>query len=143
VLTLAIGEMVSMLPKIWLRADAFYLRLSQADAKLTYVAKALARVAGNQATLCAEAHPLLPQALKDAGFVCDETPDSAYVKAHFAPRWRVRRHEPPLGLAIEDAGPPAEVSKGLVSSPRTQRHAIVIGAGLAGCAITERLASRA
>jgi tRNA 5-methylaminomethyl-2-thiouridine biosynthesis bifunctional protein len=142
VLTLAIGEMVSMLPKIWLRADAFYLRLSQADAKLTYVAKALARVAGNQATLCAEAHPLLPQALKDAGFVCDETPDSAYVKAHFAPRWRVRRHEPPLGLAIEDAGPPAEVSKGLVSSPRTQRHAIVIGAGLAGCAITERLASR-
>jgi tRNA 5-methylaminomethyl-2-thiouridine biosynthesis bifunctional protein len=131
VLTLAIGEMESMLPKIWLRADAFYLRLSHADVKLAYVAKALARIAGDRATLCAEAHPLLPQALKDAGFICDETPDRTYVKAHFAPRWRVRRHEPPLALAIEDA-----------SLHQTPRHAIVIGAGLAGCAITERLASR-
>ena len=69
VLTLAIGELESMLPKIWLRADAFYLRLSQVDAKLAYIAKALARIAGDQATLCAEAHPLLPQALKDAGFI--------------------------------------------------------------------------
>ena len=146
VLTLAIGKLESMLPKIWLRADAFYLRLSQVDAKLAYVAKALARVAGDQATLCAEAHPLLPQALKDAGFICDETPDGGYVKARFAPRWRVRRHEPPLALAIENenAAPSAEFSKNAASaSPsQTPRHAIVIGAGLAGCAITERLASR-
>jgi len=130
VLTLAIGELESMLQKIWLRADAFYLRLSHADAKLAYVAKALARVAGDQATLCAEAHPQLPRALEDAGFICDETPDASYVSARFAPRWRVRRHEPPLALAIED------------SQVQTLRHAIVIGAGLAGCAITERLASR-
>ncbi len=133
VLTLAIGEIESMLPKIWLRADAFYLQLSHADAKPAYIAKALARIAGNEATLCAEAHPLLPQALKDAGFICDETPDDAYVKAHFAPRWRVRRHEPPLPLVIE---------KENASTLQAPRHAIVIGAGLAGCAITERLASR-
>jgi len=144
VLTLAIGELESMLPKIWLRADAFYLRLSQVDAKLAYIAKALARVAGDQATLCAEAHPLLSRALKDAGFVCDETPDGAHVKARFAPCWRVRRHEPPLALAIENATPSAEFSTDAVSAsaPQTPRHAIVIGAGLAGCAITERLASR-
>ena len=146
VLTLAIGELESMLPKIWLRADAFYLRLSQVDAKLSYVAKALARIAGDQATLCAQAHPLLPQALNDAGFICDETQDGAYVKARFAPRWRVRRHEPPLALAIENENAPPSVAlskdAAAVCSPKTPRHAIVIGAGLAGCAITERLASR-
>ena len=144
VLTLAIGELESMLPKIWLRADAFYLRLSEVDAKLAYIAKALARVSGDQATLCAEAHHVLPRALKDAGFICDETPDGAYVKARFAPRWRVRRHEPPLALAIEDATSSTEVLKDAASaSPsQTPRHAIVIGAGLAGCAITERLTSR-
>src|SRR5471032_420310 len=144
VLTLAIGEPESMLSKIWLRADAFYLRLSEVDAKLAYIAKALARVAGDQATLCAEAHPLLPRALKDAGFISDETPDGAYVKARFAPRWRVRRHEPPLALTIEDATSSTEVLKDAASAfpSQTPRHAIVIGAGLAGCAITERLASR-
>jgi tRNA 5-methylaminomethyl-2-thiouridine biosynthesis bifunctional protein len=144
VLTLAIGELESMLPKIWLRADAFYLRLSQVDAKLAYIAKALARVAGDQATLCAQAHPLLPQALKDAGFICDEIPHGAFVKARFAPRWRVRRHEPPRALAIEGATPSAVLSTDAVSASSRQglRHAIVIGAGLAGCAITERLASR-
>ena len=144
VLTLAIGELQSLLSKIWLRADAFYLRLLQVDAQLAYIAKSLARVAGDQATLCAEAHPLLPRALKDAGFICDETPDGAYVKARFAPRWRVRRHEPPLAFAIENLTPPTKFSKDAVSasSPRMLRHAIVIGAGLAGCAITERLASR-
>jgi tRNA 5-methylaminomethyl-2-thiouridine biosynthesis bifunctional protein len=126
VLTLAVGEMGSVLQKLWLRADAFYLRLSDADTKVAFIAKALARIAGDDATLCADAHPLLARALEDAGFICDETPHAGYVKARFAPRWRVRRHEPPLSLAI-----------GALT-----RHAIVIGAGLAGCAITERLASR-
>ncbi len=73
VLTLAIGELESMLQKIWLRADAFYLRLSHADAKLAYVAKALARVAGDQATLsyADSASPCFPARLEDAGFICD------------------------------------------------------------------------
>ena len=42
----------------------------------------------------------------------------------FAPRWRVRRHEPPAPLAVHE------------------RHAVVIGTGLAGCAVIERLAAR-
>jgi len=146
VLTLVIGELESMLQKIWLRADTFYLRLSHVDAKLAYVAKALARVAGDEATLCGEAHPLLPRALEDAGFICDETPGEAYISARFAPRWRVRRHEPPLPFGIEAVPPPAGFSTSTrslsASPPQTPRHAIVIGAGLAGCAITERLASR-
>lgn len=64
VLTLAIGELEIMLQKVWLRADAFYLRLSQVDAKLAYIAKALARVAGDQATLCAQAQPFFPKRSK-------------------------------------------------------------------------------
>jgi tRNA 5-methylaminomethyl-2-thiouridine biosynthesis bifunctional protein len=131
VLTLAVGELGSMLQKLWLRADAFYLCLSNTNTKAAFIAKALARIAGNDATLCAEAHPLLARALEDAGFICDEIPGAAYVKARFAPRWRVRRHEPPVAFAIEAS-----------SQGQTTRHAIVIGAGLAGCAITERLASR-
>jgi tRNA 5-methylaminomethyl-2-thiouridine biosynthesis bifunctional protein len=43
---------------------------------------------------------------------------------HFAPRWRVRRYEPPAPLQVDE------------------RHAVVIGAGLAGCAVIERLAAR-
>ena len=163
VLTLAVGELGSMLQKLWLRADSFYLRLSNTDVKLGYIVKALARVAGDQATLCAEAHPLLSRALEDAGFICvgDETPGAAYVNARFAPRWRVRRHEPPVALAIEALTPSAESLTGATpksapapgpiltpassqrfSQRQTPRHAIVIGAGLAGCAITERLAAR-
>ncbi|MDN7178611.1 FAD-dependent 5-carboxymethylaminomethyl-2-thiouridine(34) oxidoreductase MnmC [Caballeronia sp. SEWSISQ10-4 2] len=148
VLTLAIGELGSVLQKLWLRADSFYLRLSDTDAKLAYIIKALARVAGNQATLCAEAHPLLSRALEDAGFVRDgdETPGAVYVSARFAPRWRVRRHEPPVALAIEALTSSVSASGPILTrapaQPFPPRHAIVIGAGLAGCAITERLASR-
>src|SRR5258707_8799647 len=43
---------------------------------------------------------------------------------HFAPRWRVRRYEPPAPLEVDE------------------RHAIVIGTGLAGCAAIERLTAR-
>lgn len=148
VLTLAVGELGSVLQKLWLRADSFYLRLCDTDAKLAYIVKALARVAGDQATLCAEAHPLLSRALEEAGFVCDgdQTPGAAYVSARFAPRWRVRRHEPPVALAIEARTPPVCASGAIPAlapaQPFSRRHAIVIGAGLAGCAITERLASR-
>lgn len=159
VLTLAVGEPGSALQKLWLRADSFYLRLFDTDAKLASIVKALARLAGDQATLCAAAHPLLSRALEDAGFICDgdETPGAAYVSARFAPRWRVRRHEPPVALAIEALTSSAESLTGATprsvwasgpiltpasSQPISLRHAIVIGAGLAGCAITERLAAR-
>jgi tRNA 5-methylaminomethyl-2-thiouridine biosynthesis bifunctional protein len=126
VLTLAAGDAQSMLQKLWMRADSFYLHSAAFGETLPFVAKALARIAGDNATLCADAHPELPKALNDAGFKIDES--SHYVNARFAPRWRVRRHKPPTAF------PPAE--------NKATRHAMVIGAGLGGCAITERLASR-
>ncbi|KQR79760.1 FAD-dependent cmnm(5)s(2)U34 oxidoreductase [Burkholderia sp. Leaf177] len=126
VLTLAAGDAQSMLQKLWMRADSFYLQSAAFGDKLPFIAKALARIAADNAILCADFHLQLPKALNDAGFAIDETSHS--VNARFAPRWRVRRHEPPV------ADPAA-------GNERT-RHAMVIGAGLGGCAITERLASR-
>jgi tRNA 5-methylaminomethyl-2-thiouridine biosynthesis bifunctional protein len=129
VLTLAAGDPQSMLQKLWMRADSFYLSSGAFGEKLPFVAKALARIAGDNATLCTEFHPQLARALHDAGFEIDETTaDSCYVTARFAPRWRVRRHEPPIAFVPD--------------KNEDSRHAIVIGAGLSGCAITERLASR-
>jgi tRNA 5-methylaminomethyl-2-thiouridine biosynthesis bifunctional protein len=118
-LTLAAGDCSDMLPKIWARVDAFEVDASAAvDPKR--LAKTLARFAADDATLNASAAvmPQLEGALKSSGF------ELAHGVARFAPRWRVRRHEPPVALDI------------------LQRDAIVIGAGLAGCAVGSRLASR-
>ncbi|SAL64131.1 bifunctional tRNA (5-methylaminomethyl-2-thiouridine)(34)-methyltransferase MnmD/FAD-dependent 5-carboxymethylaminomethyl-2-thiouridine(34) oxidoreductase MnmC [Caballeronia telluris] len=123
VLTLIVGENADVLNKLWLRADAFNLRADRTvDPSAT--CKALARVAADHATLAAEAQPTLQRALEAAGFVCDPA-TKAILTARFAPRWRVRRHEPPLPASIDG-----------------DRHAIVIGAGLAGCAVSARLTAR-
>ncbi len=158
VLTLAVGELGSMLQKLWLRADSFYLRLSNTDVKLGYIVKALARVAGDQATLCAEAHPLLSRAHRR------RNPRFA-ASLHGCVRDCGRRVRAPtigaVALAIEALTPSAKSLTGATprsapapgpiltppssqpfSQRQTPRHAIVIGAGLAGCAITERLAAR-
>jgi tRNA 5-methylaminomethyl-2-thiouridine biosynthesis bifunctional protein len=121
VLTLAIGPADAMLRKLWLRADAFYLHADDDSTAVPSMCKALARLAGDGATLRATPHPLLRRSLENAGFVCQ---DGEPVSGHFAPRWRVRRHDPPRAM------------------PVVSREAIVIGAGLAGCAVTERLAAR-
>ncbi|KXU95657.1 FAD-dependent cmnm(5)s(2)U34 oxidoreductase [Caballeronia megalochromosomata] len=126
VLTLAIGDDGDeMLSRLWLRADAFHIEPTDDPRKLC---KSLARFAGDGATVCANAsaalHPPLRRALESSGFECLPVTTDTRVVARFAPRWRVRRHEPPLACA---------------ASPR---EAIVIGAGLAGCAVSARLAGR-
>jgi len=67
-------------------------------------------------------------ALEQTGFTSRDVEDGAGEPAlrvgEYAPRWRMRRHEPPRAL------------------PVASREAIVIGAGLAGCAVVERLAAR-
>ena len=133
VLTLVFGDVQETLPKLWLRADAFYLDgfapAKHRDAGSPAIFKALARVAGEGATFatCSSAAEV-ERALAAGGFVCADVPGFAPKRAmltgHFAPRWRVRRHEPPLPVAVRE------------------RRAIVVGAGLAGCALVERLAAR-
>jgi tRNA 5-methylaminomethyl-2-thiouridine biosynthesis bifunctional protein len=132
-LTLAFGDALELLPKLWLRADAFYLDgFSPAKNPELWsmpVFKSLARLAGDGATFAtytSAGH--VRRSLEQAGFSCKKAEGFGWKRAmlagEFAPRWRVRRHEPPLPLSVGE------------------RHAIVIGAGLAGCALTERLTAR-
>ncbi|HTH61833.1 MAG TPA: bifunctional tRNA (5-methylaminomethyl-2-thiouridine)(34)-methyltransferase MnmD/FAD-dependent 5-carboxymethylaminomethyl-2-thiouridine(34) oxidoreductase MnmC [Paraburkholderia sp.] len=132
-LTLAFGDAVDVLPKLWLRADAFYLDgfAPSKNPALWSPAlfKALARVAGDHATFATwSSAGDVKRALEQSGFEYRKVDGfgtkRAMLVGRFAPRWRVRRYEPPLPLAVDD------------------RHALVIGAGLAGCAMVERLAAR-
>jgi tRNA 5-methylaminomethyl-2-thiouridine biosynthesis bifunctional protein len=121
VLTLAIGDPNDMLSRLWLRADAFHLDAAAFD-NPQWLCKGIARLAGDDATVSATNiadAASLRRALEASGFTCADDRS-----ARFAPRWRVRRHEPPCASAVQS------------------REAIVIGAGLAGSAMTSRLAAR-
>ena len=132
-LTLAFGDALEVLPKLWLRADAFYLDgfapAKNPDLWSPAVFKALARVAGDHATFATwSSAGDVKRALEQSGFEYHKVDGfgtkRTMLTGRFAPRWRVRRYEPPLPLAVNE------------------RHALVIGAGLAGCALVERLAAR-
>lgn len=120
VLTLAFGDTADMLKKLVVRADAFYL---DGAASSTDVIRALAKMAGDAATFATRARSdEMKHALGETGFIFREVDDR--LVGEYAPRWRARRHEPPRALAV------------------ATRRALVIGAGLAGCAVVERLAAR-
>ncbi|MEZ0604980.1 bifunctional tRNA (5-methylaminomethyl-2-thiouridine)(34)-methyltransferase MnmD/FAD-dependent 5-carboxymethylaminomethyl-2-thiouridine(34) oxidoreductase MnmC [Paraburkholderia sp. IW21] len=133
VLTLVFGDAAETLPNLRLRADAFYLD-GFAPAKnpaiwTPAIFKALARTAGEGATFSTYSSAGdIKRALTQSGFEYRKVDGFGWKRAmlvgHFAPRWRVRRYEPPAPLAVDE------------------QHAIVIGAGLAGCAVIERLAAR-
>ncbi|MFX1685113.1 bifunctional tRNA (5-methylaminomethyl-2-thiouridine)(34)-methyltransferase MnmD/FAD-dependent 5-carboxymethylaminomethyl-2-thiouridine(34) oxidoreductase MnmC [Paraburkholderia sp. A1RO-5L] len=132
-LTLVFGDALDALPKMWLRADAIYLD-GFAPAKnpelwSPAIFKALARVAGEEATFATwSSAGDVKRALEQNGFEYRKTAGFGtkwtMLVGRFAPRWRVRRYEPPLALEL------------------AERHAVVIGAGLAGSALVERLAAR-
>ncbi len=132
-LTLVFGDAAETLPTLWLRADAFYLD-GFAPAKnpelwTPAIFKALARLAGEDATFSTYTSAGdVKRALTQTGFEYRKVEGFGWKRAmlvgRFAPRWRVRRHEPPAPLAVDE------------------RHAVVIGTGLAGCAVIERLAAR-
>ncbi|MGF6780515.1 bifunctional tRNA (5-methylaminomethyl-2-thiouridine)(34)-methyltransferase MnmD/FAD-dependent 5-carboxymethylaminomethyl-2-thiouridine(34) oxidoreductase MnmC [Paraburkholderia sp. GAS334] len=133
ILTLVFGDATDTLPSLWLRADAFYLDgfapAKNPDLWTPQLFKQLARLAGDDATFATyTSSGDVKRALLQAGFEYRKVEGFGWKRAmlvgRFAPRWRVRRHEPPLPLAVDE------------------RHAIVIGAGLAGCAVIERLTAR-
>ncbi len=133
VLTLALGDASEMLPKLVARADAFYLDgfapAKSPDLWSADLLRALARVAAEDATFAADSSAdVVKKALDETGFTYRESAGLAgkyaMLAGEYAPRWRMRRHEPPRAL------------------PVAAREAIVIGAGLAGCAVVERLAAR-
>lgn len=133
VLTLGFGDACALLPKLVARADAFYLDgfapAKNADLWSVDVFRALARVAAEEATFATYSSAgMVKKALVETGFTYRKMPGLAgkyaMLVGDYAPRWRSRRHEPPRAL------------------PVATRRAIVIGAGLAGCAVVERLAAR-
>ncbi|AKJ69644.1 FAD-dependent cmnm(5)s(2)U34 oxidoreductase [Pandoraea thiooxydans] len=129
-LTVAFGDLLEWLPKLRAGADAFYLDgFSPAKNPAMWsppVFKALARMARTDATVATyTAAGMVRRGLLDAGFELGKRPGYGrkrdMLAGRFAPRWRVRRHEPPTAVAWPD------------------RHALVIGAGLAGCALAHEL----
>ncbi|WP_341313829.1 bifunctional tRNA (5-methylaminomethyl-2-thiouridine)(34)-methyltransferase MnmD/FAD-dependent 5-carboxymethylaminomethyl-2-thiouridine(34) oxidoreductase MnmC [Paraburkholderia sp. IMGN_8] len=132
-LTLVFGDAAESLPTLRLRADAFYLDgfapARNPELWTPAIFKALARLAGEGATFSTYSSAGdIKRALTQCGFEYRKVEGFGWKRAmlvgHFAPRWRVRRYEPPAPLAVDE------------------RHAIVIGTGLAGCAVIERLAAR-
>ncbi len=132
ILTLAFGGVNDLLPQLRLNADAFYLD-GFAPAKnqemwSPTLCKALARVATSGATLATyTAAGVVRRTLNEVGFDVHKTQGfnlkREMLVGQFTPRWRTRQH-----LSRAYSG--------------NEKHALIIGAGLAGCALAERLTAR-
>jgi len=128
ILTLAFGDIADCLPQVDARIDAFYLdgfapgRNPEMWAQDSLAP--LARLAAPEATVATyTVAASVRAALAAAGFSCDKRPGFGrkrdMLAGRYAPRWTVPPHDVPH-----------------------DRRAIVIGAGIAGSAVCERLAAR-
>jgi tRNA 5-methylaminomethyl-2-thiouridine biosynthesis bifunctional protein len=131
-LTLAFGDAELLTERLRLRADAIYLDgfapRRNPEMWSPQLMQRLSRLARPGTTIATYSSAgMVRQGLEAAGFALEKCPGFGrkreMLRGSFAPRWPSRR---PREYAHE----------------RTKRHAIVIGAGLAGAAISERLASR-
>lgn len=127
-LTLAFGDALELMPRLRLRADAIYLdgfapRLNQ-DMWSLQLMRRLARLARSGATVATySSAALVRQGLEAAGFSVEKCPGFGRKRDMLRGSYSPRRPQ-----TAPDA-------------PRS-RHAIVVGAGIAGAAISERLARR-
>ena len=131
-LTLAFGDALELVPRLRLHADAIYLDgfapRCNPEMWSGQLLQDLARLARPGATVATYSSAgAVRQGLEAAGFALETRPGFGrkreMLRGRFAPRWPSRRAR---------RAPPE----------RTRRHAIVIGAGLAGAAVSERLAAR-
>ena len=132
VLTLALGDARDFVPQLVCGADAFYLDGFAPDRNPQMwepqLLKSLARMARAEATLATWSTARdVRDALAAAGFDIELRAGFGrkrqMLSGRFAPRWRVRRYEPPAAYEGE-------------------RSALVIGAGLAGSTAARALARR-
>ncbi|MGY8526917.1 bifunctional tRNA (5-methylaminomethyl-2-thiouridine)(34)-methyltransferase MnmD/FAD-dependent 5-carboxymethylaminomethyl-2-thiouridine(34) oxidoreductase MnmC [Paracidovorax citrulli] len=132
VLTLCFGDVESLLPRLSLGADAFYLDgfspSRNADMWQPSVMKGLARLARDGATLATyTAAGFVRRGLQAAGFEVTKAPgfgSKRDMTVARLPEGRRRRHRPAQAGAW------------------SRRSAVVVGAGLSGCAVAERLTAR-
>jgi tRNA 5-methylaminomethyl-2-thiouridine biosynthesis bifunctional protein len=148
-LTLVFGDACTYASQLKLRADAFYLDgFAPARNPAMWqprLFKALARMADEQATIATYTSAgQVRRDLGDAGFVVRRVPGfggkATMTVGQFAPRWRVRRHPPPVPavpVAIDD-----QAARSGGTDAFTPRTALVVGAGVAGCAVTDQLIQR-
>jgi tRNA 5-methylaminomethyl-2-thiouridine biosynthesis bifunctional protein len=131
-LTLAFGDADLLMPRLRLRADAIYLDgfapRRNPEMWSAQLMQGIARFARPGTTIATYSSAgVVRQGLEAAGFALEKCPGFGrkreMLRGSYAPRWPSRR---PRAAAPE----------------RTSRHAIVIGAGLAGAAISERMAAR-
>jgi len=131
-LTLAFGDIADVLPKLRLAADAIYLDGFAPDRNpdmwTPAVMKALARLARPGATAATYTTArAVRDALATAGFVPELRPGFGRKRQMLAARY----------------SPPRPPRLALPAAPQwSERRAIVVGAGLAGAAVVERLAAR-
>ncbi len=131
-LTLGLGDAANLLPQVAAGVDAFYLDGFAPDRNPRMwdaaLIRALARLARPGATLATYTSAgSVRTALADHGFAVQRRPGFAgkrdMLTARYAPRWRMRRHEPPAAATGE-------------------RRAVVVGAGLAGTSCALALCQR-
>jgi tRNA 5-methylaminomethyl-2-thiouridine biosynthesis bifunctional protein len=135
VLLLALGDPVSLMPQLDLRADAAWLtdrtlRTLPESGRLAFIRAACARLVADGAVATDSADPAVHRAIGTAGVV------GGGVSRGWAGR---RRH------GGDVAGPTSMVGTGGIggpTDPHLTRDAFVVGAGLAGCAVAHGLARR-
>lgn len=124
-MTLAVGEPQAVVERLAGGFDALWVAPGSSSAELVRAAGRLMREGARLVSMLTD-HAML-HGLRRAGFsvVAPEQARAGHpIEAIFQPRWRERRRPPP------------------VARQWAQRQAVVIGAGLAGCAATHRLAAR-
>lgn len=131
VLTLALGDAIELLPQIDANVDTFYLDgfapAKNPDLWSSRVYKALSRLAAQDATLATyTVAASVRTGLAQANFTVEKQPGYGRKRDMLAGRY----------------APPAYWPPRPITSPPVDRHAVVIGAGLAGSAIADRLAER-
>lgn len=131
-LTLVFGDVLEVMADLMLGADAFFLDGFSPDRNPAMwqpgVLKALTRLARPGATLATwSTARAVRDALSAGGFELSLSPGFGrkrhMLRGRFAPRWRVRRHEPPAASV----------------GPRT---AMIIGSGIAGASCARSFADR-
>jgi tRNA 5-methylaminomethyl-2-thiouridine biosynthesis bifunctional protein len=122
-LLLAVGQPLDVLPQLRAQVDDFLIDEFDASADPQRaplrLAKGLARLAAPLARL--RAPPALREALVSVGFELEL--GSSDLRAMYRPRFTPRR-------------------RGATAQPDSERHALIVGAGLAGCATASALAEQ-
>ncbi|GAB3625655.1 bifunctional tRNA (5-methylaminomethyl-2-thiouridine)(34)-methyltransferase MnmD/FAD-dependent 5-carboxymethylaminomethyl-2-thiouridine(34)oxidoreductase MnmC [Pandoraea terrae] len=132
-LTVGFGDFFDVMPALRVGADAFFLDgfspAKNPEMWTPAVFKTLARMARDGATISTyTAVGQIRRDLNAAGFVVERRPGFGFKRhmlaGHYAPPYKMRRYDPPA------------------AAHPSRRAAIVVGAGMAGAAMANRLAVR-